>query len=54
MQGYYDRLNPNGKLFLSGFFISDCDELTACAESFGFRKNRILNKDNWAAIEFNK
>ncbi|MFO0495823.1 MAG: 50S ribosomal protein L11 methyltransferase, partial [Flavobacteriia bacterium] len=54
MQGYYDRLNPNGKLFLSGFFISDCDELTACAESFGFRKNRILNKDNWAAIEFKK
>jgi ribosomal protein L11 methyltransferase len=54
MQGYYDRLNPNGKLFLSGFFLSDCDELTACAESFGFRKNSILNKDNWAAIEFKK
>lgn len=54
MQGYYDRLIANGKLFLSGFFLSDCDELIACAEAIGFKKNRILNKDNWAAIEFNK
>ncbi len=54
MQGYYNRLVLNGKLFLSGFFLSDCDELIEYAESIGFKKNRILNKDNWAAIEFNR
>jgi hypothetical protein len=30
------------------------DEMTAFAENIGFIKYRILQKDNWAAIELTK
>jgi ribosomal protein L11 methyltransferase len=54
LQAYYDMLDLNGTLLLSGFFTSDVDEMTAFAENIGFTKYRILQKDNWAAIELTK
>ena len=49
---YYAKLlKKGGMLFLSGFFISDVEEMVEFASSFGFQKIRILNKDNWAAVE---
>ena len=47
-------LDQNGTLFLSGFFDTDVDELVLIAEELGLRKYRVLNKDNWAAIELKK
>ena len=47
-------LNQNGTLLLSGFFDTDVDELVVIAEKLGLKKHRILNKDNWAAIELKK
>jgi len=48
---YSKLLVENGTLFLSGFFDSDVEELVACCQQFGLNKRRVLNKDNWAAIE---
>lgn len=54
MQSYSEMLENNGTLMLSGFFDTDVAELVSFADQFGLRKNRILNKDNWAAIELTK
>jgi ribosomal protein L11 methyltransferase len=54
MSSYSDMLEKNGTLLLSGFFDTDVDELVTFAEQFGLKMNRVLNKDNWAAIELNK
>jgi ribosomal protein L11 methyltransferase len=48
---YSKLLVENGTLFLSGFFDSDVEELVAYCQQFGLNKRRVLNKDNWAAIE---
>ena len=51
LPSYANLLKKDGMLFLSGFFTSDVEEMVEYASSFGFQKIRILNKDNWAAIE---
>ncbi|MCO5259015.1 MAG: 50S ribosomal protein L11 methyltransferase [Crocinitomicaceae bacterium] len=48
---YAQSLNDGGVLLLSGFFDSDTDELIEFARAFGFEKEHIYNKDNWAAIK---
>ena len=48
---YSRKLKRAGLLFLSGFFVSDVEEMMSIASRFGFQKKRILNRDNWAAIE---
>jgi ribosomal protein L11 methyltransferase len=54
MQAYYEMLDFKGTLLLSGFFTTDAEEIIAFAENIGFTKCRILQKDNWAAIELTK
>lgn len=51
---YAKMLDSNGVLLLSGFFDTDVDEMVTFANQFGLNKIRILNKDNWAAIELIK
>ena len=48
---YSQLLIENGTLFLSGFFDSDVEELVNFCFQHGLTKRRVLNKDNWAAIE---
>lgn len=48
---YRQLLDENGALFLSGFFDSDVEELVDFCSQHGLTKRRVLNKDNWAAIE---
>lgn len=48
---YRQLLDENGTLFLSGFFDSDVEELVDFCSQHGLTKRRVLNKDNWAAIE---
>lgn len=48
---YRQLLVENGTLFLSGFFDSDVEELVDFCSQHGLTKRRVLNKDNWAAIE---
>ncbi len=51
---YAEMLDAKGILMLSGFFDTDVNELLELAEKVGFSNNKILNKDNWAAIELKK
>lgn len=52
---HYSRLlSAGGSLFLSGFFISDTDELCAVAQEYALEAQQILQKDEWAAIKLIK
>lgn len=51
MPHYASKLKKGGNLFLSGFFISDVDEILSISGHFGFEKKCILNRDNWATIK---
>jgi ribosomal protein L11 methyltransferase len=48
---YAAKLNKGGELFMSGFFISDADEILSVARQFGFEKKCILSRDNWATLQ---
>lgn len=54
MSSYYDLLSDGGILFLSGFFISDIDEMKRICENQGFTFKRSLTKDDWACLVLNK
>ena len=51
---YVEALNDNGFLLLSGFFITDVDEILAKAYEFGLSSREIKQKDEWAMIQFRK
>lgn len=54
MQHYAESLNKGGKLFLSGFFVSDAEDLKQCATENGLTYKGMLSRDNWACLEFIK
>lgn len=45
---------PGTLLFLSGFFASDVEELTAAAEAVGFELREVREKETWAAMKLIK
>lgn len=51
MAEYSRLLAKGGILFLSGFFVSDVDELRSVAEKVGLKFSRTYSKDEWAAIQ---
>lgn len=51
---YSQKLNLKGKLFLSGFFKTDVDELVELAEGNSLKLNKPYFKDEWAALVFEK
>lgn len=51
---YSRLLEKGGVLFLSGFFVSDVDELRSAAENVGLKFSRTYSKDEWAAIQLIK
>lgn len=51
---YATCLIQGGTLFLSGFFVSDVDELVDFARPLGLEKVRHLEKETWAAIELKR
>ena len=54
MPEYSRLLKDEGLLFLSGFFVSDTDELGEVARSNNLEIVEIMNKDEWAAIKLIK
>ena len=54
MPKYSELLVEGGKLFLSGFFISDIDEIKSICQDHGFKFNRSITKDDWACLVLNK
>ncbi len=49
----YANLSKSGtKLYLSGFFASDAEEMIACAENVGYRHLQTKELETWAALQF--
>ena len=53
-KSYSDAANEDSKLFISGFFKTDVDDLVAAALNYGFIFEKEYNKDEWALVEFKK
>jgi ribosomal protein L11 methyltransferase len=54
MNAYYEALNKNGFLYLSGFFETDVDELISFAKREGFFSRTSHVKEEWAMLVFQK
>jgi len=54
MQSFSHLTKSGSKLILSGFYNSDAEEIITNAESVGFRFDRKDEKNNWAALTFEK
>jgi ribosomal protein L11 methyltransferase len=54
MISYVDALNANGKLFISGFFDSDAQEMIDFVENLGLKHLKTNTKETWAQICFGK
>jgi len=51
---YSNCLKTGGKLLLSGFFSTDCDDLEEHAKRYGFIFEDKFSKDEWALMQFQK
>jgi ribosomal protein L11 methyltransferase len=51
---YADLLVENGKLFLSGFYETDIEDIVECAKKSNLSQIRYISKDNWAAMILSK
>lgn len=51
---YASLLDKNGLLYLSGFFTSDVEELTTCADAVGFVLEEVREKETWASMKLIK
>ena len=52
---YYSKLiRSGGKLLLSGFFVSDENELKVFAEENSFKYETSENREGWSMLQFNK
>jgi ribosomal protein L11 methyltransferase len=54
LQQYFMSLNENGLLYLSGFFVTDANDLQQLAESLGLKYISINTKDEWAMLILQK
>lgn len=52
LQAYSKCLNPNGKLFISGFYTEDIPDLKIKAESVGMKHIGFTCKNNWVVLIF--
>ena len=50
MKSYSEALVPGGKLYLSGFFETDADELIELGNTLKLEHDHTLNKETWAAL----
>lgn len=54
MSAYSTHLNPNGELWLSGFYESDCPALISAAKSHGLSHLNTLSNGEWRMLRFSK
>lgn len=54
MPAYAKGLNPNGLLYLSGFFSSDTQEIIYAAEGLGLKLTSKRERDGWSMIVLKK
>lgn len=51
---YSQRTKTAGELYLSGFFVTDIEELIEVAENCNYLHEASFNKDEWAVLKFIK
>lgn len=54
MHFYVAAMNPEARIFFSGFYTEDLESIKAEAEGLGLRYCRHLSRNNWVAAEFVK
>ncbi|MDP5098489.1 MAG: 50S ribosomal protein L11 methyltransferase [Crocinitomicaceae bacterium] len=54
MEVYSNALETNGTLLLSGFFVTDVDEMTNYCEAYKLKQTKVFTKDEWACIQLIK
>ena len=54
MTNYYNALNANGQLFISGFYAADVKVLVEKAESLGFTYVSQNSMNDWTTVNFSK
>lgn len=54
MQSYYSALNLNGLILFSGFYTEDLPLIKEKAQSLGLVLEKILESNNWLAVQFKK
>lgn len=54
INSYLSALDPSGKIMLSGFFDSDCEEMISVAEKLGLKFVHKQTKETWAQLTFKK
>jgi len=54
MEVYSNALETNGTLLLSGFFVTDVDEVTNYCEAYKLKQTKVFTKDEWACIQLIK
>lgn len=54
MEVYSNALETNGTLLLSGFFVTDVDEMANYCEAYKLKQTKVFTKDEWACIQLIK
>ncbi len=54
MSTYSKKLNPNGLIFLSGFYESDIEDVISCAEQSGLKHIAVETLNEWAVLKLQK
>lgn len=49
---YYKAMKKGGLLLLSGFYVSDCEDVINAATCEGFYFSKLREKEGWACLEF--
>ncbi|QZT37589.1 50S ribosomal protein L11 methyltransferase [Halosquirtibacter xylanolyticus] len=52
MHRYASVQRPGGKIFMSGFFVSDVSDMIDYAKKKGYKSLSVNEKDDWAVVEF--
>jgi len=52
MRAFHNALNSGGYMILSGFFVTDRDEIRSEAEKFGSKLVSECDEDSWACMMF--
>ena len=51
---YVEKLNQDGFIFLSGFFVTDIEDLKEVAKDLNLEYKKTRNEDEWAMLVFQK
>ena len=54
MEKYANATNPNGSLYVSGFYTSDIEDISAEALKYGFNLTNKQEDSDWTSLKFKK